>query len=206
MPANSMYDTTHQHHVMYFLASCGFNLYWNVYPNIGKMFNLTPAFNISQQSLNHQFRFSQTCVTEGEHLGSFTPRAAWFTQCCVRWTEATSAWATASHRTFPGWGEWGVIGRVWRLRDMDFGMGKVDFENVFLVDFRCSSSSMWLSTTFWMFQELPLEFTMFFSEFHILLPQLSQKKFRSSAVRPRVLHDCLWHKQRNQRRQLPSRF
>ena len=198
MPANSMYHTTHQHHVMYFLISCDFNLYLiSCLPQHREDVQVEdvqfdPCFQYFVNSLSTISSVSQRhAVAEGEHLGSFTTRAAWFTQCCVRWTEATSAWATASHRTFPGWGEWGVIGRVWRLREMDFGMGKVDLWTCF---------SCW----FPVFIVVYVAFNDFlnFTSFYLSRPQT----FRSSAVRPRVLHDCLWHKQRNQRRQLPSRF
>ena len=51
----------------------------------------------------------------------------------------------------PNVSRWGGVGSHWKgleVEGYEFRNGKVDFEHVFLVDFRCSSSSMWLSMTF----------------------------------------------------------
>lgn len=168
--------------IMYFLISCDFNLYLiSCLPQHREDVQLEdvqfdPCFQYFVNSLSTISSVSQRhAVAEGEHLGSFTTRAAWFTQCCVRWTEATSAWATASHRTFPGWGR---VGSHWKGLEVEgdgFRNGKSWPLNMFFL--LISGVHRRLCGFQWLF------------EFHILLPQSSpnfQEQCRETKGAPRL--------------------
>lgn len=106
------YNTSTSCHV--FSNILWFQLLFNVYPNIGKMFNLTPAFNISQQSLNHQFGFSETC-------GNWR-RAPWIfhSQGCVIYAvlcQMNRSDVSMSNSVSPNvsrLGRWGPVGSHWK--------------------------------------------------------------------------------------------